>query len=159
MQGYILAVCGAVILSALITILMPEGKIGKFINGILKLFCVAVMLLPLPSALQKIGAIGMPEGTEASLPLDTEFIEAMFESRAREQQNKIQTELEEEYEITVDIQVLWERNAYEYVVPQVKVKIVDFGINGEDRHIFVIEQVRKRVSEWFGNKTEVIVVE
>ena len=45
MRAYILGVCGAVIISALLFLLLPGGKLGKFIGGILKLFCVAVMLI------------------------------------------------------------------------------------------------------------------
>ena len=34
MKTYILGVCGAVILSALIFLLLPDGKLGKFIGGV-----------------------------------------------------------------------------------------------------------------------------
>ena len=70
MEGYILAVCGAVILSALVTILLPEGKTGKFINGMLRVFCVAVMLVPLYGMFEKFGAPSLPEGGSEEVALD-----------------------------------------------------------------------------------------
>ena len=76
MQAYILGVCGAVVISALITILLPEGKTGKFIGGILKLFCVAVMLLPVPALLREVGVTGGGNGGEMQ-PDEDEFVEVV----------------------------------------------------------------------------------
>lgn len=153
MQTYILGVCGAVIISALVTILMPEGKTGKFIGGILKLFCVAVMLLPVPSLLREIGVIGSAPAAE--VPLDEAFIEEVFSRRAAQQEEDLEALIAEEIGVTVSASIGWASEEYAYTVDRVDVKIEDFGIYGADRHIFVIEQVGERVEELFSAEVTV----
>lgn len=160
MQGYILAVCGAVILSALVSILLPEGRIGKFVNGMLKVFCVLVMLLPL---YELIAGLSAPETggaeTEAAAELDEPFLDRMFAERAREQEGELAFALSQDPGVEVSAEILWKRVEYAYEVYEVRVKIENFGIYGEDEHIFVIEQVEERVSELMGKSPEVVVYE
>ena len=53
MKAYILAIAGAVLLSAVVAVIAPSGKMGKFVRGITKLFILLVMLSPLVSFLLK----------------------------------------------------------------------------------------------------------
>ena len=39
MKAYILSIAGVVLLSAVITIIAPSGKMGKFLRGAVKLVC------------------------------------------------------------------------------------------------------------------------
>lgn len=158
MEGYILAVCGAVILSALVTILLPEGKTGKFINGMLRVFCVAVMLVPLCGLFEKFGAPSLPEGGSEEVALDEGFMERVFSEQALAQAEALETSLSEDPGISVSAEILWECVEYAYTVREVRIEIENFGIYGEDEHIFVIEQVRSRISELFGDP-EVIIYE
>lgn len=157
MDAYILAVCGAVILSALVTIVLPEGKTGKFIGGILRLFCLLVMLTPLLTLLQtgSSGDVFAADG-KTEIVLDDPFVTYMFDRRADEEEQAVQEQLAEEFGIRTAVQIGWKSVEYAYTVSKVEIAIEDFGIYGEDEHIFVIEQVRSRVSELYSG-AEVIV--
>lgn len=157
MEGYILAVCGAVILSALVTILLPEGKTGKFINGMLRVFCVAVMLVPLCGLFEKFGAPSLPEGGSEEVALDESFMERVFSEQALAQAEALETSLSEDPGISVSAEILWECVEYAYTVREVRIEIENFGIYGEDEHIFVIEQVKNTVFAMYGE--EVVVYE
>ena len=158
MRAYILGVCGAVILSAFLLLLLPGGKLGKFIGGVLKLFCVAVILLPIPQLLRDFD-IGGGVASSASMNLDESFIASMFERRAREQEEELVALFAEDPGIGVAADVAWEAESYAYRVTGVSVRIEDFGIYGEDRHIFVIEQVESRLGKLFDESVEVSVYE
>ena len=150
MDAYILAVCGAVILSALVTIVLPEGKTGKFIGGILRLFCLLVMLTPLLALLQTGGSGDVfAEETGAKISLDDSFVAYMFDRRADEEERAVRERLAEEFGVRSAVQIGWKSVEYAYTVSKVEIVIEDFGIYGEDEHIFVIEQVRSRVSELY----------
>ena len=140
MQAYIWAVCGAVIISALAAILMPEGKIGKFINGILKLFCLSVMIAPLFALFEKF--TGEPPAGDGS-----DFIEYMFGKRAQEEADSLEELLEEEFAIGVSAEILWDYAEYAYNVTNVNIKIENFGMYGNDEHIIIIAQVESRTQE------------
>ena len=151
MSEYIWAVSGAAIISALAAILLPEGRIGKFIKGILKLFCLAVMLTPLFSVAEQFlnGDLGaVAGGGDSSVSeLDEQFIDAVFDSRAKEQAKEIDALLEDEFSVAVSAEVVWESVEYAYRVTDVNIKIENFGMYGSDEHIFIIGQIKDRVQE------------
>lgn len=157
MDTYILSVCGAVILSAVAAMLLPEGRLGKFIGGILKIFCLLIIVLPLPSMLEGI----LPERGEteisAEMPLDETFLNKMFSLQMERQEQLIDERLEGEYGIVVSSQIVWELVGYECEIKQIEIGVEDFGIYGKDEHIFVIEQVKNTVFAMYGE--EVVVYE
>ena len=66
--------------------------------------------------------------------------------------------LEEEYSVTLSVQIGWEFVEYAYNISNVSVKIENFGMYGEDEHILVISEIRNRASEILQTDTEVISV-
>ena len=155
MKTYILGVCGAVILSALIFLLLPDGKLGKFIGGVLKLFCIAVILTPVPQLLSDFRLVWSGEGDGAAAALDDAFILQMFGRRADAQEAELAALFADDPGVTVCAEVGWEAEGYTYRVTDVSVRIEDFGIYGEERHIFVIEQVEACVREWYSAEVNV----
>ncbi len=157
MEAYILSVSGAVLVSAVAVMLLPEGKTGKFIGGILKLFCLLVILLPIPKIL------GKYLGQDAEIPsfseegeLDEDFIDYMFDRRAEEEAKLLEKQITDKFDIVVNIQIKWEYAEYAYNVTKIMVKIENFGIYGDDEHINVIEQVKEYVAESYqGTEVEV----
>lgn len=157
MDTYILSVCGAAILSAVAAILLPESKLGKFIGGMIRIFCLLVIVLPLPSL---IGGFLSPEegkNTSAQMPLDEEFMQKMFSLQMEGREELIADRLEAELGIVVSARMVWELVEYECKIKQIEVSIENFGIYGEDEHIFVIEQVKSIVFAMYGE--EVVVYE
>lgn len=128
---------------------MPEGKIGKFINGILKLFCLSVMIAPLFALFEKFtGESPAGDGSDsAGAELDDDFIEYMFGKRAQEEANSLEELLEEEFAIGVSAEILWDYAEYAYNVTNVNIKIENFGMYGNDEHIIIIAQVESRTQE------------
>ena len=146
MKAYILAVCGAALISALVTVLLPEGKTGKFINGILKLFCLLVMLVPL-LALFTGGEGALPSlSGQGTMEYDDAFIEKMFARRAEAEAASLESYIDEEFSVTADVRVGWENVEYEYTVSEVLVTVEDFGIYADGEHIFIIEQIAEDLS-------------
>lgn len=146
MQAYILSVCGAVIISALVTLLLPEGKTGKFINGILKLFCLLVVLVPLFGFFKELKNPGFPDSSQEA-SLDDGFIDYAFAVRAKEDGEKIDKTIADEFSVVVSSSVAWDFVEYSYKITGVSVKIKNFGMYGNDEHIIIIDKIARRVSE------------
>lgn len=150
MKTYILAIVGVVLLSAVITIIAPSGKMGKFLKGATKLAILFVMLLPLRSLLSG-DALTVSGGDMA---LDQNYLEHCANELAEEDAASIVVHLEEEYGVTTAVRV--DRNAdatfsYEKIV----VRISDFGISDEDEHIYMIEKIEAALEAYFGCDAEV----
>lgn len=158
MSAYILCICGAVMISALITIIMPEGKLGKFINGILKIFCVFVMLVPLVNWVSNLRYGDIKENSAVQVSLDENFLGYFFQKRADVFSEDIRAFVEKEFSVEVSVVTDWECADYAFSVRKVKINIKNFGMNGKGEHIMIIEQIRTRVSEIAKIDREVVEV-
>lgn len=152
-----MSVCGAAILSAVAAILLPESKLGKFIGGIIRICCLLVIVLPLSSLIGGFLSPEEGEDTSAQMPLDEEFMQNMFSLQVEGREKLIEERLEAELGIGVSARMVWELVEYECDARQIEVTIENFGIYGEDEHIFVIEQVKSIVFAMYGE--EVVVYE
>ncbi|MCD7728436.1 MAG: hypothetical protein LUI60_00795 [Clostridia bacterium] len=47
MTEYLLAACGAVFLSVIVSFIIPQGKLGKTITAVLRLACIVILISPL----------------------------------------------------------------------------------------------------------------
>ncbi len=150
MQGYILSIAGAVLLSALIAVVSPEGKMGKFIKGASKLVLILVMIAPFASALKK----GEFSFTSGKITLDSAYLEECSNQMEQNDEAIIRAYLKEEYSIIVYVEV--ERNAeVGFAMQKIQVNITDFGIIGQDERINIMTQIEKTLEEKYGCETEV----
>lgn len=47
MTAYLVTACGAVFLSVVVSFIIPQGKLSKTINFVLRMVCVAILISPL----------------------------------------------------------------------------------------------------------------
>ena len=155
MSAYILAVCGAVLIATLVTILLPDGSIGKFINGILRVFCVFILMLPIYNLFTQWKEDAFSPTTNGKIELDNSFLQHNYAIWAKEKEKQIQSVVEEEFKITVTVCMEWTYAREEFIVQKIEIKIENFGIIPVDEHIYTIQQVQKRVQKMVN--TEVVV--
>lgn len=155
MSAYILAVCGAVLIATLVNILLPEGSVGKFINGILRVFCVFILMLPIYNLFTEWKEDGFSPTTNGKIELDNNFLQHNYAIWAVEKEKQIKEVIETEFKIDVTIAVNWTYARQEFIVHKIEIKIESFGIIPVDEHIYTIQQVQKRVQKIVN--TEVVV--
>ena len=158
MDAYILSVCGAVIISSLVTILLPDGKTGKFINGVLKLFCLLVILVPLFVFFKNGSFDTAGSAAEGEISLDEEFIGGFYDEFANEEARAVEKKIEEELSVTVTAQIEWDFVDYAYEVSKVKIKIENFGMYGKDEHILVISKIEESVCALLNVRAEAVEI-
>ena len=159
MSAYILSVCGAVVLSSLVTIILPEGKIGKFINGILKIFCVFVMLVPLVNWVSDLRFNPPENSANSSVSLDEDYLHYFYEKQSEAVSIDIQKSVEKKFNIEVNVVTEWKKEEYVFSIRKVRVKIKNFGMYGNDEHIIVVEQIKTWISETIKLDREDIIVD
>lgn len=150
MKAYILSIAGAVLLSAVVTAIAPNGKMGKFIKGTLKLLVLTVMLAPMitwtgtKSFSFQSGAIGSDEG----------YLSACAELMEEADEREISVLLQEEYGVQSTIKSKREQKEG-FSVKKITVKITDFGINEGDKHIDIIGKIQGALEKKYGCPAEV----
>lgn len=150
MKGYILSLAGIVLLSAVITVILPSGKMGKFIKGAMKLFTLVVLVSPFVKDWDK----SIPLYTEKSINMDEEYLSSCATTLAEEDERAIREALVQSFSVEAEVEV--ERKAEaKFPLEKISVKITDFGIIGQDEHIYILSRIEEELSKKYGCETEV----
>lgn len=150
MNGYILSIAGIILLSAVVTIIAPGGRTGKFIRGITKLACLAVLLAPFTSL-----AEGKRfEFTSVTFETDDSYLSQCIALAEKGEAEKINKYLEEEFSVLASVAVTCEADS-PFSVKKVAVKVQDFGINPPEAHIDIIDEMKRTLEKAYGCEVEV----
>lgn len=152
MKAYLLSVTGAILLSALLAILLPEGKMGRFIRGICKLFVFSVLVSPLIGAV-----IGKQFSfSEPTLAAEGEYLHRCAELLSARDEALAEQLLLDRFSLSGEADA--ERGT-EDLFPRKKltVKVAADGIIENGEHIDMIARIKAVLENQLGyEQTEVI---
>lgn len=152
MKAYILGIAGAVLLSAVVSVIAPNGKMGKFVKGGMKLVVLIVLVSPFVTFFMK-GEF--PVGTEGKpISADTAYLETCENLLRENDERTIVALLKEEYGVGAEVVVEYAEENFA-VRKKISVKIKDFGIYAEDEHIDIMKKITAALRERYGCETEV----
>lgn len=150
MKAYILSIAGIILLSAVVSMIVPNGKTGSFVRGMMKLLILAVVAAPMIGWLKT----GDFEFSSAPIGEDAAYLETCSVLASRKDGEEIARYLSQEFGVTADAEA--ERSADgRYALEKITVKIYDFGIIGQDGHIDSISRIRSALEEKYGCPAEV----
>ncbi len=118
MNGYLIAIIGTVLLSAVLTAVLPDGKTAGVIKGITKLACIIAIVAPIPSFLRAENIFDNfgEKNTEnldknvaqSVIQTDGEFIKYYCEMRIRNTEEALEQEIEENFSLVVKVDIDWQ---------------------------------------------------
>ena len=138
MSAWVMAIIGVISITVLVDILLPEGETAKYIKGVLSIFVVATIVAPIPAFINKDWSID--NIFSGSYPVvDEQYIEAINESRADEQQKQIKDFLVNNgYEIVQVVITVGQGNIY--IIDRVDVTAGEQSYEDADEIISLIKQ-------------------
>ncbi len=153
MSGYILAVAGAVLLSAALSVILPGGKTGAFLKGMCRLAVFAVLVAPLISMMTKkefsfeVSGIGEDEG----------YLTACARLLSERDEKEIAAFLQEDYGLSAAAEV--ERAPCGgFPLSKIKVNLSESGIIGQDEHINIADCIQAALAEKYGCERSAVEV-
>ena len=168
MSAYLLSIIGIVLLTAILSAVLPDGKTVKFIKGIAKLCCLAVILAPVLGFFKEAsdGKINFPFfSSETVIETDGAFIDYCSTKRIENAETELEKKLEEPFSVRVGVTLLWEycgsiaegeEDGYlsvyegtEIKITKVLVKDAEGNIDGEVR-----ERMKAHIVEKYGCEVE-----
>lgn len=150
MKTYILSIAGVILLASVFAIITPNGKTGSFIRGMMKLLILAVIVAPMIGWLME----GDFDFASSEIAADPVFLEQCSEIVSGEDGKEIGAYLLEEFGVTAETEVKRSADG-RYSLEKITVKIVDFGIFGQDEHIDIISRIQSALEEKYGCAAEV----
>lgn len=152
MNGYVLTVMGTVLLSAILTILVPEGKTSGIIKGVTKLACLIVIISPIPQFLKNERFFDVIRGEsvenneaffeENGITADKSFIEYYCKWRVEETQTALQKELTEKFAVKLIVTIVWE---FDDTVDADGIKITKIKIKMQED---VSQEMQTKITEY-----------
>lgn len=151
MKTYILAIAGVILLSAVVTMIAPSGKMGKFIKGTLKLAIMVVMISP---AVSWVRSGKLDFSASSSIGMDAGYLEACSARLEASDEEEIEAYILGKFSLKCDVKVSRSDEA-PFSREKIIVLIDASGINGEDEHINIVTCIREAVEARYGVQTEV----
>ena len=149
MKGYILSIAGVILISAVVAVISPGGKMGKFVKNMTRLFIFVVLITPF---------VRFAKDPEAFFPAteiaaDDGFLRDYAEMLSRKDGEEIALWIKEEFGVGAEAEV--SRSFDDFSYEKIVVRVTDFGINGAESHIDILSAIRERLEKTYGCRAEV----
>lgn len=115
MNGYLLSIVGTVLLSSVLTAIIPSGRTSAVIKGVAKLACVLIIVSPVLKFFQSGSfpdfstGISATDFTQTVIWTDESFIEYYSELRISQAQETLEKELLDVYQVETEVSFVWEK--------------------------------------------------
>lgn len=158
MKKWILSLGIVVIIVAIISLILPEGKLGKYIKSICSLIVILAVLQPLLNLKQiEVNFNTLINGNDATIQVD--FINYISGAKIKEYEKNCNLLAENvgleyietviEYSINDDAKI---------VIKKVNLNLKDAVIISDKEHIDIIEEVIDAVAKYLNVNKEIVVV-
>ena len=156
MSGYVLSILGIVLLGVIIDVIVPSGNINKYIKSIFSIFVVAVIISPVVNFLSNKNGIKLDYD---NFEMDKQLIEYIFEKRAENEENKIETYLKDNGFDGIDINLIFSINNNELAYISCTINLKNLVISADKQHINKYEFIKKSVKDFTNLTDEEIVID
>ncbi len=146
MSAYVLSVIGIILISAILTAIVPSGKTSTAIKSVTRLACVLAIVMPVLSFFQSgewsIGKTFFQEDfSETVIQTDELFIQYYSEMRVRETEKALEKKLYEQFHVKADVQLTWGIKKGEYAsrYQDDKIKITCIQVSNQEKQTEEVE--------------------
>lgn len=154
MSGYILTILGIVLAGILIDIIVPTGKINKYIKSIFAIFVVAVILMPVVKFIAKSDEITI---NYTDYEIEQNLMDYIFSSRVTAYENEIIEVLENNGLSNIDIKINYSINSNELSLNSCEVNLKNMTSSNIDSHNNRYEFIAETIKEITNLTDEVII--
>ena len=150
MREYVLAIAGVVLVSAVISIIAPSGKMGKFIKGATRLAVLVILVSPFANVLSG----GEFSFSSEQIAEDSAYLRRCADLLSEEDEKNIAKFMQTEFGVAGEADVIRNGNQ-NYAYEKITIKIYDFGIFGEDEHIDIMCKIQDSLQSKYGCGVEI----
>lgn len=154
MSGYILTILGIVLAGILIDIIVPTGKINKYIKSIFAIFVVAVILMPVVKFIAKSDEITINYN---DYEIKQNLMDYIFSSRVTAYENEIIEVLENNGLSNIDIKINYSINSNELSLNSCEVNLKNMTSSNIEMHNNRYEFIAETIKEITNLTDEVII--
>lgn len=151
---YILSVAGVVILTVLVEIVLPSGKMNKYVKGILAVFMVFVIVNPIINFVKK----GINFDFQISTQIDENVLNVVKNQQIKALKNDLENKLKQNGFGDVDLSFDAKIEDGVLKIETIFVDLTNYVLLNDEQHIFNSKAVKDFLLTQTGLKIEQVVV-
>ena len=156
MQSYILSIITSILLVSVCSIILPEGKMGKYIKSIFSLVIIIVMVNPLLNFFNTNNFTELSLNNSVEYYNDENYLDYVFNKRIENTTKNVENVLFQQ-KIDSSVEIIYEILDYDIVVKKVNVILQNDSISKEDEHI-IITAIKQTVAKCLNISEEIVFV-
>ena len=138
-DAYLLSVVGTILLGAVLTAIIPEGKTAGIVRSMTKLVCLLVIISPILSYLSAEKAVKTEKNfTQSVIQTDESFIQYYSELRVVQTEQAITQELQKEFGMDCVVRLEW-------LLKEERIQITQICVQAQET---CDEEVKARMCEY-----------
>ena len=141
LKGYLLSIVGVVLLSAILTAILPEGKTAGLLKSVMRMACVLAIISPILSFFRQENSVfaafenSFSDFTKTGIDTEETFIHYHSEMRIVETEKALEQEIFEAFSVKSEVKLVWviqsismqENNEMEVIkITQICVKMAEY---------------------------------
>ena len=156
MQSYILSIITSILLVSVCSIILPEGKMGKYIKSIFSLIIIIVMINPLLNYFNSNNFTELSLNNSVEYYNDENYLDYVFNKKIENTTKNVENVLFQQ-KIDSSVEIIYEILDYDIVVKKVNVILQNDSISKEDEHI-IITAIKQTVAKCLNISEEIVFV-
>lgn len=147
MKEWLLSVTAAVLLSVLLELLLSEGKIKKYVTGVLRLVIVLVVFLPVVKFVKNDFSLSdiLPQTEANEITVDENALTVIDGMKKQEAERQAENELKSVGIKDADVNIYTYDNGISVYISYITVDIQAAVITGYDENIILTEKIKETV--------------
>jgi stage III sporulation protein AF len=148
---WLLTIVGVVVIGVLIDLILPNGKISKYIKSIYSIIIIFVIISPL-STLSKTNF--NINSTSYDNQINQNYLDSINQDKANKISSNIENYLSKNGFLNVNIEVIYSYENYNFKIDLINVFLNNLVIQGKDEHINKCEAIKTCILEYLGKECE-----
>lgn len=154
-MSWIYNIIGIVFIGIIYEIVLPVGKINKFMKCVFSVFVLNSVMMPILSTINL--KFNESSFEIISSEIDNEFINKLNESKNATYEKLIEAGIENEGILNVNVEILNNFNNNVYKIDQIIINLTNCVLSGDVKNINKYEVITKQVKKYVGISEEKIV--
>ena len=155
-SSWVLSIAGVCVLSVLIDLFLPEGKMNSHIKTVFNFVIILVIIMPLPK-LFKSSFDGSSIFTSEDIILQEDYIYQLNRDKLTMIENNIEKKLTDEGFLNIEISVYADIFTTQMIVETVFVDLSNLVIENNGQHIHIEKEVVEVIKSFIEIKEEDVV--
>lgn len=152
MIDYVLCVISAILLTSFASIILPEGKLGKYVKSIFSLLIIVVMITPIFNL--SFNFNDNFEDESVAVFEDEKYLDFINNEKSKKLNENLKS-LIQSLGYNCSVEILTDDTINEFRIKKIIINLKDFVLNDTKEHIVLSNEIKQAVLNYLGYNAEV----